>query len=155
MSALTDFLENHWVDFLLRGQALGIGGASAAAGSGPTKVWIALFTGAPNDAGGGTEVTGAGYARVELPCNLATWAGTQGPGSTTVSTGNSGQTSNNIAVTFGAPTADWGSITHAAVMDALTGGNMLLQGALQAPKNVANGNPAPSFPAGSLVMAFA
>jgi len=155
MSALTDFLENHWIDFLLRGQALGIAGASAGAGSGPTQVWVALFTGAPGEAGGGTEVTGAGYARIAVPCNMASWAGTQGAGTTTASTGTSGQTSNNAAVTYGAPTADWGNITHAAIMDALTGGNMLLQGALAAPKNVLNGNPAPSFPAGSLVMAFA
>jgi len=158
MSAMTDKLENSLIDWMLRGQAMGASGlvgASAAAGTGFTQVFVALFTGAPSDAAGGSEVTGAGYARQPVACSMAAWAGTQGPGSTTLSTGTGGATSNNAAVTYAPPTADWGNISHAAIFDSVSGGNMLMQGALQAPKNVLSGNPAPSFPAGSLIMAFA
>ena len=42
MAAFTDFAENKLIDWLFRGQALGIGDASAAAGSGPTKLYIEI-----------------------------------------------------------------------------------------------------------------
>ena len=63
MAALSDFLENKLIDFLFRGQALGITGASAAAGTGPTSLYVGLYTANPTDAAGGTEVTGGSYAR--------------------------------------------------------------------------------------------
>lgn len=150
MSAWTDFAENKLIDWFLRAQAIGITGATASAGTGPATTYVALFTAAPSDAGGGTEVTGGSYARVAVTSSLANWAGTQGAGTTTASTGTSGTTSNNNAITFPAPTANWGTVTHAAIFDASTGGNMLIWGALSASKTVNNGDSAPSFPAGSL-----
>lgn len=147
MAAMTDFLENRLIDFLFRGQALGITGASAGAGTGPTQLFFGLLTAAPSEAGGGTEVSGGSYARVSVASTLANWAGTQTPGSTAASTGSSGTTSNNATITFPAPTANWGSITHMAVFDASSGGNMLIYSPLQIPKTVNNGDAAPSFAA--------
>lgn len=150
MAALSDFAENKIIDFLFRGQALGITGASAAAGTGPTNIYVALYTANPTDSTAGTEVTGGSYARVTVASSLANWAGTQGAGTTTASSGTTGTTSNNNAITFPAPTANWGVVTGAALLDASSGGNILAYGALTVNKTVNNGDAAPSFPAGSL-----
>lgn len=150
MAAMSDFLENKIIDWYFRAQAIGITGASAAAGTGPTSLYVALLTAAPSDTGGGTEVTGGAYARVAVTSSLANWAGTQAAGSTTASTGNSGTTSNNAAITFPAPTANWGTITHFAIYDASTGGNPQYYGALSTSKTVNNGDAAPQFAAGTL-----
>lgn len=150
MAAMSDVLENKLIDWLLRGQAIGITGASAAAGTGPTNTYVALFTANPSDAGGGTEVTGGSYARVTVASSMANWAGTQGAGTTVASSGTSGTTSNNNAITFPAPTANWGVITGVGIYDASTGGNLLLWGALTTSKTVNNGDAAPSFVAAAL-----
>lgn len=147
MAAMSDFLENKLIDWLMRGQAIGITGASAAAGTGPTNLYFGLLTAAPSDAGGGTEVTGGSYARVTVASTLANWAGTHGAGTTVASTGTTGTTSNNNAITFPAPTANWGLVTHFGVYDASSGGNLLLWGALTVSKTINNGDAAPSFAA--------
>jgi hypothetical protein len=56
-----------------------------------------------------------------------------------------GTTSNKATITFPAPTANWGSITHFALYDASTAGNMLFCAALTTSKTVNNGDAAPSF----------
>lgn len=145
MSAMTNYLENKIVDWLFRGQAF----------TPPATMYVALFTAAPSDAGGGTEVTGGAYARVAVVGSLANWAGTQSAGSTVASSGTGGQTSNNAAVTFPAPTANWGAVTHFALMDAASGGNMLAWAALTNAKTINNGDAAPSFPAGTLLATLA
>lgn len=150
MAALSDVLENKLIDFLLRGQALGITGATAAANTGPANTYVALLTAAPSDTGGGTEVTGGSYARVTVQSSLANWAGTQSAGSTSASSGTGGTTSNNASITFPAPTANWGTITHVGVYDATTGGNLLFWAALTTSKTVNSGDAAPSFAAGAL-----
>ena len=139
MAALSNYLENQLIDWLLRGQAF----------TPPATVYIGLLTAAPSDAGGGTEVSGGSYARVAVSSSLANWAGTQSAGSTTASSGTGGTTSNNGAITFPAPTANWGSITHVAVYDASSSGNLLIWAALTTPKTVNNGDAAPSFAAGA------
>jgi hypothetical protein len=150
MSALTDAFENKLIDWKLRGQALGLNGATASAGSGFTNVYVGLITAAGSDAAAGTEVSGGGYARVQVACTLANWAGTQGAGTTTVSTGSSGTTSNNNTITFPTPAAAWGQVVEFGVFDSATGGTELWRGALGAAKTINNGDPAPYFPAGSL-----
>lgn len=145
MAALSDFLENKLIDWLLRGQAIGITGATAAAGTGPATVYVALFTATPADAGGGTEVSGGSYARVAVTSGLSAWAGTQSAGSTTASSGTSGTTSNNATITFPSPTANWGVVTSIGVFDASSGGNLLFYGALTTNKTINNGDAAPSF----------
>ena len=152
MASMSDFLENKIIDWLLRAQAIGVTGASAGAGTGPTNVYVGLLTAAPSDTGGGTEVTGGSYARVTVASSLANWAGTQAAASTTASTGTSGTTSNNSAITFPAPTANWGSVTHLGIYDAVSGGNLLFWAALTTPKTVNNADPAPSFAAAALTL---
>jgi len=44
MAALTDSFENKLIDFLFRAQALGLANSSAGAGSGPTSLYVGLFT---------------------------------------------------------------------------------------------------------------
>jgi hypothetical protein len=150
MSALTDAFENKLIDWKLRGQALGLNGATAAAGSGFANVYIGLITAAGSDGAVGTEVSGGGYARVAVACTLANWAGTQGAGTTTVSTGSSGTTSNNNTITFPTPTGPWGQAVEFGVFDSLTAGTELWRGALGTPKTINNGDPAPYFAAGSM-----
>lgn len=140
MAAMSDYLENKLIDAIFRAQAFTM----------PATIHVALFTGAPSDTGGGTEVTGGSYARVAVTGSLANWAGTQAAGSTSASSGNTGTTSNNAAITFPAPTANWGTITHFALMDAATTGNMLFFGALNTSKTVNSGDAAPQFAAGAL-----
>lgn len=146
MSALSDYLENKLIDLILRGQAF----------SAPSSVYVGLFTAAPSDSGGGTEVSGGAYARVEVAGALASWAGTQGAGTTTASSGTTGATSNNADITFPAPVgANWGVVTHFGVFDAATSGNLLFFGALTTPKTINDGDAAPSFPAGDLDFSMA
>lgn len=144
-AALTDFAENKIVDWLLRGEAIGITGASAGAGTGMANMYFALYTSACSDSAAGTEVSGGSYARVTYAGSLANWAGTQSAGSTTASSGTGGTTSNNAAITFPAPTANWGSVTHVGGIDASTGGNPVICVALTTGKTINNGDAAPSF----------
>jgi hypothetical protein len=142
MGSKSDYLENKFLDWLLRGQTF----------TAPTTTYIGLFTANPTDAAGGTEVAGGSYARVAVTSSLANWDGTQSTGSTAASSGTGGQTSNNNAITFPAPTANWGVITGMAIFDAATAGNMLYWAALTASKTVNSGDAAPSFPAASLTI---
>jgi hypothetical protein len=109
-------------------------------------IYVALFTAAPSDAGGGTEVSGGSYARIAVPPLDANW---------TAASGTDGLADNTAAITFAAPSANWGVVTHVAIMDRLTGGNYLMWGALVTPKTVNSGDPAPQFSAGALDAIFA
>lgn len=144
MSAMSDYLENKMVDQLFRGQTA------------PTTstLYVALLTAAPSDSGGGTEVSGGAYARVAVTSSLTNWAGTQSAGSTTASSGTSGQTSNNIAITFPTPSSTWGTATHFGIYDASTGGNLLFHGALSIAKTI-NESDTVTFPVGTLSVTFA
>jgi len=150
MAALSDFAENKLIDWFFRAQAIGITGASAAAGTGPTALFVGLLTTAPTDSTAGTEVTGGSYARVSVTSALANWAGTQSAGSTTASSGTGGTTSNNGTITFPAPTANWGVVTSLGVYDAITTGNLLFYTILTTNKTINNGDAAPSFAAAAL-----
>lgn len=140
MAAFTDFAENKIVDAVFRGQPLGA----------PATLYVGLFTAAPSDAGGGVEAVGGSYARVAVVSNLANWAGTQAAASTVASSGTSGTTSNNAKITFPAPTAAWGVVTHFGLFDAATGGNLWVYAALPLPKTINAGDAAPSFEIGAL-----
>jgi hypothetical protein len=96
----SDYLENKVLDHVLRNTAL----------TSPTTVYAALYTVAPSDTGGGTEVTGNAYARTAI----------------TFGAPSAGVASNSAAVTF--PTATpsgWGTIVAMGVFDAATVGNLL------------------------------
>lgn len=89
----------------------------------PTAWYIGLFTTAPTETGGGTELSGSGYVRRSATFTV------------------SGDTaSNSAAIEFPEATASWGTITHAAVFDALSGGNMIASGALATSKLIGTGD---------------
>lgn len=136
MSQMSDYLETQIGNLILRTQTAWK----------PAAIWVALFTAAPSDSGGGTEVSASGYARVQVSQLDANW---------NAPTGGNGLFDNVNAITFGTPAADWGSITHMGIFDANAAGNLLIWGALTTPKTVNNGDPAPSFPAGTLDITFA
>ncbi|MGE0358672.1 MAG: hypothetical protein AB7P08_17350 [Burkholderiales bacterium] len=141
-TSFTDYLENKIVDWLLRGQAF----------SPPATVYVGLLTAGCSDSAAGTEVTGGSYARASVASSLANWAGTQSAGSTTASSGTSGTTSNNNAIPFPAPTANWGVVTHFGIYDAASAGNLLICQALTVSKTINNGDAAPVFNAAALTI---
>ena len=114
MAEFSDFMENKIIDHMLRNQAY----------TPPSTIYVALFTSATEDSGGGTEVSGGSYARQAV----------------TLSAASGGASENSADITFPQATADWGTITHVALMDAATGGNMLMHSALDASKTVNNGD---------------
>lgn len=85
----------------------------------PTTWYVALFTAAPSDLGGGTEVSGGAYVRKAV---------------TFAVTGDTA--SNTAAVEFDAATTTWGLITHAAIFDASTAGNMIAYASLTTSKQI-------------------
>lgn len=145
MSAMSDYLENKLVDHIFRNRSYSV----------PSTIYVALFTAAPSDSGGGTEVSGGSYARVQVGPSDSAWESTQGTTSAVASSGTGGATQNGSAITFPTPSANWGSITHFGIFDASTSGNLLMWGALTVAKTVNNGDPAPSFAAGALDVTLA
>lgn len=137
----SNFLENMIVDWIFRTRTP----------AKPTALYVALFTVTPSDSGGGTEVTGGSYARVNLAPLDTNWLATQG-GTSGNSSGTGGATSNAVAITFPAPTADWGTIVAYGIFDASTSGNLLIWDAITASRLVLNGDPAPSFPIAALAV---
>lgn len=137
MAAFTDAEENALIDWYFRNQAF----------TQPANHFFALFTAAPGETGGGTEVSGGSYARVTVACSLANFAGTQSAGSTIASSGTSGTTSNNNVITFPAPTGNWGVVVSMAIMTLTSGGAARIYAALTASKTINNGDTAPSFAA--------
>jgi len=136
MSQMTDYLEAQIRTHIFRTGSF----------TKPTVLAIALYTAAPGETGGGTEVSGGSYARVQRDPLDANW---------TAASGTDGLTDNAAALTFPTPSANWGVVTHTAILDATSAGNMLLFGALTASKTVNNGDPAPNFPTGALDVTFA
>ena len=129
--AMSDFLEDTILEMVL----------NSVAYSEPASVYVALFTAAPSDSGGGTEVSGGAYARQQM---TAGW---------TVS-GVATRASNTAAVTFPVATASWGTVTHIGIFDALTVGNLLFHGALTTSKVVGIDDQV-EFPADSLGVTLA
>lgn len=133
-TSLTDYYENKLADDQFR----------ATAYTEPTTHYVSLLTGACTDSAAGTEVTGGSYARVAVTKGDAAWKGTHGS-ATGVSSGTGGTISNAAAITFPAPTANWGVVVNFAVDDAATAGNRLVCQALTTSKTINNGDAAPSF----------
>lgn len=102
----------------------------------PANRYLALFTVAPSDAGGGTEVTGGSYARISA-------------GNLTVSGTAPTVATNGTALEFATATAGWGPITHVGIFDALSGGNLLAWAPLTTSRTVNSGDVF-RFPAGDL-----
>ena len=109
---LSNYLENKLLDHFLGTTAYTM----------PTTVYVGLYTVAPTDAGGGTQVTGGSYARQTAAFSAAA----------------SGATSNTANIDFaGMPAATTVAI---GVFDAITSGNLLLWGTLTTNKTTDAGD---------------
>ena len=126
----SDYLEDVLLDEVL-------GGADYTP---PATVYLALFTAAPSDSGGGTEVSGGGYTRVAVTNNSTNWPAASG-----------GSKSNGVDMTFPQATADWGTVVAFAIFDASTAGNMLYWGDLTTSKTINDGDTA-KFAAGDITI---
>lgn len=129
--AASDYLENALLGHVFKGSAY----------TGPATTYVGLSTSACSDGAFGTEVSGGSYARVAVTSSGSNWTGP---------TSGNGTIANTNAVTFPAPTANWGSVTHWFIADASTAGNLLVCSPLTVSKTVNNADAAPSFSAGSL-----
>jgi hypothetical protein len=103
---LSNYLENKILDHFL----------GTTSYTKPTTVYVALYTAAPGDAGGGTEATGGSYAR-----QTATFSAASG-----------GATSNDTNIDFASMPA--ATIVAIGVHDAITSGNLLVWGTLSSNK---------------------
>ncbi len=114
MSALSDYAENKVLDVL---------GANATFTT-PSAVYLGLSLGAFNDDASGTELTGSNYSRVAVSFGAA----------------SSGTMSNDAAIEFAAATGTWGSVSHWALFDASSSGNMLVSGSFTSAKTITSGD---------------
>lgn len=119
--AMSNYLENEILDHILKG--------AGSAWTAPTTIYIALFdtTGSLPLLEAGTltgEVATGGYAR-----KTATW-----------DVAAAGVSSNTADVSWTASGAAYGTLRYAAVMDALTTGNVLFYGQIAADKTVGDGD---------------
>lgn len=148
MTAFTDALENKLNDFLFRAQPLSLGGATATWSTAPTY-YIGLLSVVGNDAGGETELTGAGYSRVAFTASLTNWNNTQG-NTSGASTGSDGTGENAVPINFPTPGAGgWGTATGFGFYEAATGGSPIIKSALAVAKTINQGD-AVSFASGAL-----
>ena len=122
MSQASDYLENKLLDHTLRNTAF----------TSPSAVYVGLFLNTSGNAvtnlEAGTltdEVSGNNYARIQA----------------TFAAASSGSITTSGNVTFAAANGgDFGTITHIAIMDALTSGNVLFYGALTTSKQIQDGD---------------
>ena len=128
MASFSDYTENLVLNWLLTTSSV----------TRPTAWYVGLFTAAPSDAGGGTEVSGNAYVRKVT-------------GTMTVS-GTATTATNDAAIEFAAASGgNWGTITHAAIFDAETAGNMLAWAPLTTARTINDGD-AFRIPATSLTV---
>lgn len=114
--SFSDFLELEILDHVF----------GNAAYSAPATLHVALYTAAPSDTGGGTEVSGNAYARVAVTNNA-----------TNFPAASAGSKANGTAITFPQATpAGWGVVVAFGILDAASGGNLLAWADLTASKTV-------------------
>lgn len=89
----------------------------------PTVWYVGLFTAAPGEAGGGTEVSGGAYVRETATFSV---------------TGN--LATNAAAIEWPTAGGAWGTLTHIAIFDAATAGTMLAYATLTAAKTIDTGD---------------
>jgi|TARA_R110000744_G_scaffold251037_1_gene367051 hypothetical protein len=111
--SFTNFLETEILDHVFGGNAY----------TAPSNLYLGLYTATPSDTGGGTELSGSGYARLAMAMSVS---------------GN--LATNSAAEEFATATGSWGTVTHVGVFDAATSGNLMAYGTLSASKAVATGD---------------
>lgn len=130
MGGFSDYWENEILDHLF-----------SKGNYTPPAIYVGLSTADPSDDGSGlAEPCDNGYARVAT--TGSDW---------NVASGGAVANANDII--FPQATGSWGTITHFALFDAATGGNMLAHGSLSEPMEINSPNMA-KIVAGSIYVAL-
>jgi len=128
MGSLSDYSEDKLLDHTVGNTAY----------TPVATVYLALSTADPTDDNSGiAEPVGGSYARKALTFSAAS-------SRTVVQTGD---------VTFDTATGAWGTITHYAIFDALTNGNMLAHGTISPSKDITSGK-TPRIVSGDIAVSF-
>lgn len=107
--------------------------------SAPATVYVALFDGSPTDTGsGGTEITN-------------TIKGTTNRDAMAFNAPSGGEIENTAEVVITASASGGATASHWALYTAITGGTMIVHGALTAPKTILAGDEI-KFPAASVTI---
>jgi len=130
MAALSDYAEKLLLDYSMTTDSV----------TRPTAWYVALYTVAPSDSGGGTEVSTGGYARQTVTFASAT--------------SGAGTTSNTGDVSWTASGAAFGTVVAIGIFDAVSGGNLLWHGNMTASKTIADGDTL-EFSAGNIDLTLA
>lgn len=116
MAGLTNYAEDLVLDWLF----------TTGSATRPTVWYVGLYTVAPSETGGGTEVSGGSYARTSATFTVT------GTAPTTAS--------NSAAVEFPEATGSWGTIVAAGIFDASTSGNLIAFANLTTSKAIDTGD---------------
>ena len=116
MAGFSDYLEDKVLDHVFGGNAY----------TAPATLYVALYTVAPTDTGGGTEVTGGSYVRQS--------------GTFTVSGTDPTTASNSAAIEYPTATDNYGTVVAVGILDASSSGNLLAYANLDTSKSVTTGD---------------
>lgn len=126
----TDYTEQAIRDWMSQGSAMP---------TAPSNLHVALHTADPGESpDGSTEVSAGDYSRVSTTA-ATDWDTTTNPTAF----------DNTNEINFGQATSDWGTISHASIVDSSTGGNYLATFALDSTVTI-NTNDTFTFNAGDL-----
>ncbi|MGZ4968054.1 MAG: phage tail fiber protein [Methylobacter sp.] len=132
MTAFSNYTENQILAHIFRSGSF----------TKPSALYVGLITAVSSgETGSVTEVSGGSYARTACNPSDSNWSAAS----------NNGTTSNAVAITFPAATADWGTITYFGIWDASTSGNLILYAPMTVPRNITTGS-TPSFAIGALTV---
>lgn len=118
------YLDNLYLDAALRGIPF----------TPPSQIYVALYTVTPTPIASGVEVSGGGYVRQAV----------------TFSEPENGQLRSVADVVFPVASALWGDIVGFALVDAVSGGNVLYYAGLGSPRQIDVSDQV-TFPSGALV----
>ena len=114
--AKTAYLEQKILDHILLGESY----------TPPDQLYLALFTADPGRLGStADEISDAAYTRQPIAFTAATDDPTSGS-----------YCQNTLGIDYPQAAINWGNVTHGAIMDAETGGNMLYKGPFDVSKEV-------------------
>jgi hypothetical protein len=129
MSAASNYTEDRTLDFWLK--------ANSQSSTAPTTVYVGLFT-SDDSTGGTSDNLEAGILTNEVSTSGTAYVRK----AVTFGAITNGSVSNSGNITFDTATANWGTITHVAVMDtdstsdSAGAGNVLFYGALDTAREI-------------------
>lgn len=118
--AKTKYLEQKLLNHILLGEVY----------TPPNQLYLALFTADPGRLGStANEISDDDYTRKAIVFTAAIDDPISGS-----------YCQNTLNLNFAPATTNWGYVTHGAIMDAQTGGNMLYKGPFTVPKQILTGD---------------